>query len=445
MVGETRARHVFDLTRALVERDLGAALSLLGALLGAGEDPFALLGMLAREARAAWRAAEGLRRAAPRTRSRESLGRPPAAAAAMIERARMLAPGRRRPSAPALLGGRAPAQARRHAPRRAVAADRGSVRGLISGRRRRSAAALLMALGARAGPIGGGRAAAPPLLAGAAARRRDPARGHAARRLRRLSAPRLHPRRPRPLSLRVLVSPVDRGPRSDPRQKPRARGGRDARRYGSPSTWSASIRLSSRASARGCARPGSTTPRSSWPRPTRTRGRAPTRTRRSSACSPSIASLRPCARSHRRWPRPGHPPGRGGQERGARCATGRADVTGIAESRVQGPLDTELGVAQGRRPPTGGRWRSCGTTPSTAPRSAATNFLLSGDLMADASLRLERELGRARALRQRRGGRREPAAARLDRRRDGGQRARRGRAVGLGRRARRRAARASRS
>jgi len=93
VVGETRARHVFDLTRALVERDLGAALSLLGALLGAGEDPFALLGMLAREARAAWRAAEGLRLGRPEDEIAKSLGRPPAAAAAMIERARMLAPG----------------------------------------------------------------------------------------------------------------------------------------------------------------------------------------------------------------------------------------------------------------------------------------------------------------------------------------------------------------
>ena len=92
VVGETRARHVFDLTRALVERDRAAALGLLSTLLGAGEDPFALLGMLAREARAAWRAADGLRTGRPEDEIARGLGRPPGAAAAMIERARALRP-----------------------------------------------------------------------------------------------------------------------------------------------------------------------------------------------------------------------------------------------------------------------------------------------------------------------------------------------------------------
>ena len=76
----------------------------------------------------------------------------------------------------------------------------------------------------------------------------------------------------------------------------------------------------------------------------------------------------------------------------ARVATGRADVVGIAESRVQAPLDTELGVMKV-------------TTVSGSPVAlvwnyaihgtalSRENFLLSGDLMADASLRLERELG----------------------------------------------------
>ena len=93
VVGESRARHVFDLTRALVRGDLGGALGLLGSLLGAGEDPLALLGMLTREARAAWRAADGLRRGRPDSDIASDLGRPPAAAAAMIEHARALAPG----------------------------------------------------------------------------------------------------------------------------------------------------------------------------------------------------------------------------------------------------------------------------------------------------------------------------------------------------------------
>jgi hypothetical protein len=76
----------------------------------------------------------------------------------------------------------------------------------------------------------------------------------------------------------------------------------------------------------------------------------------------------------------------------ARVATGRADVTGIAESRVQGPLDTELGVLKVttlQGVPVAIVWNYAihGTALSR------DNFLLSGDLMADASLRLERELG----------------------------------------------------
>jgi DNA polymerase III delta subunit len=62
-------------------------------LLAAGEDPFALLGMLAREARTAWRAADGLRLGRPESDIARSLGRPPGPAAAMIDRARALPPG----------------------------------------------------------------------------------------------------------------------------------------------------------------------------------------------------------------------------------------------------------------------------------------------------------------------------------------------------------------
>ena len=93
VVGETRARRVFDLTRALVARDRAAALVLLNAMLGAGEEPLALLGMLAREARAAWRAADGLSAGRPEDEIARGLGRPPGPAAAMIERARSLRPG----------------------------------------------------------------------------------------------------------------------------------------------------------------------------------------------------------------------------------------------------------------------------------------------------------------------------------------------------------------
>ncbi len=77
---------------------------------------------------------------------------------------------------------------------------------------------------------------------------------------------------------------------------------------------------------------------------------------------------------------------------GARLAIGRADVSGIAESRVQAPLDTELGVLKVTS--IGGR--AVGLVWNYAIHGTALsrdNFLLSGDLMADASLRIERELG----------------------------------------------------
>jgi len=76
----------------------------------------------------------------------------------------------------------------------------------------------------------------------------------------------------------------------------------------------------------------------------------------------------------------------------ARLAVGRADVRGIAESRVGGPLDSELGVVKvtardGRPVALVWNYAIHGTALGRA------NFLLSGDLMADASRRIERELG----------------------------------------------------
>lgn len=90
VVGEHRLRHVFDLTRALIARDAAAALGLLEALLNAGEEPLAVLGMLTREARAIWQAADALRAGRPADEIARSLRRPPAAAAALLERARSL-------------------------------------------------------------------------------------------------------------------------------------------------------------------------------------------------------------------------------------------------------------------------------------------------------------------------------------------------------------------
>lgn len=93
VVGEHRLRHIFELTRALAARDVGTALSLLELLLNAGEEPLGVLGMLAREARALGQAAEGLRLGRREEEIARALRRPPAAATALIERARELAPG----------------------------------------------------------------------------------------------------------------------------------------------------------------------------------------------------------------------------------------------------------------------------------------------------------------------------------------------------------------
>jgi len=92
VVGEHRLRHIFDLTRALAARDAGSALSLLELLLNAGEEPLGVLGMLGREVRAVWQAAEGLRLGRREEEIARALRRPPAAAAATIDRARGLAP-----------------------------------------------------------------------------------------------------------------------------------------------------------------------------------------------------------------------------------------------------------------------------------------------------------------------------------------------------------------
>ena len=76
----------------------------------------------------------------------------------------------------------------------------------------------------------------------------------------------------------------------------------------------------------------------------------------------------------------------------ARVAFGRADVTGITESRVQAPLDPELGVVR----VTGQDGRPLAILWNYAIHGTALgrdNLLVSGDLMGDASTRLEHELG----------------------------------------------------
>jgi DNA polymerase-3 subunit delta len=92
VVGEHRLRHIFDLTRALALRQTGTALAFCESLLNAGEEPLAILSMLGREMRAAWQAAEALRGGGREDEIARGLRRPPAAAAALIDRARALGP-----------------------------------------------------------------------------------------------------------------------------------------------------------------------------------------------------------------------------------------------------------------------------------------------------------------------------------------------------------------
>jgi hypothetical protein len=76
----------------------------------------------------------------------------------------------------------------------------------------------------------------------------------------------------------------------------------------------------------------------------------------------------------------------------ARASTGLATVPGIGRSRLGQPLDPELGVLK----ITGARGRPVALVWSYAVHGTALgrgNFLLSGDLMAEASARLERETG----------------------------------------------------
>ncbi len=76
----------------------------------------------------------------------------------------------------------------------------------------------------------------------------------------------------------------------------------------------------------------------------------------------------------------------------ARIASGRTEVLGIAESRVQQALDPELGVVKVM----GADGRPVALIWNYAVHGTALgrdNFLLSGDLMADAGARIEREIG----------------------------------------------------
>ena len=76
----------------------------------------------------------------------------------------------------------------------------------------------------------------------------------------------------------------------------------------------------------------------------------------------------------------------------AEVGVGRADVVGVARSRLRAPLDPELGVLK----VVGRDGRPIALVWNYAIHGTALgrdNFLLSGDLMADAAVRIERRLG----------------------------------------------------
>ncbi len=368
VVGETRARHVFDLTRALVDRDRAAALALLNTLLGAGEDPFALLGMLAREARAAWRAADGLSAGRPEDEIARELG-PAAGGGRGDDRAGARpATGARGAPAPALLGGRAPPEARRRPPRRAVAADRGSVRGLIP-RAGAGVAAALLAVAALASAAPAPRRDAAPRRRGRRRRARCPAGtplGGYGGFPRRAFIPDFLGRFPYafwfrpsigvhdPMRARSLV--LEAGSTRvawltvdlvgiDPALV--ARVGRGLRAAGLD--YSAIILAASHTHSG----PGAYADSVLFGLLAVDLLSPPVRDR-------IVDGLVRATRQAEAG------------KSAARVATGRADVTGIAESRVQAPARHGARRPQGDDAPTGSRWRSCGTTPFTAPPSAAT-------------------------------------------------------------------------
>jgi DNA polymerase-3 subunit delta len=93
VVGEHRLHSIFELTRALSLGDAASALRLTESLQNAGEDPLGVLAMLAREVRGAWQVTEGLRIGRREEEIARELRRPPAAATALIRRARSMPTG----------------------------------------------------------------------------------------------------------------------------------------------------------------------------------------------------------------------------------------------------------------------------------------------------------------------------------------------------------------
>lgn len=86
LVGETRVRSIFQLTDAVGAGDLAVALRCLSSLLESGEEPLAIIGMLARQIRLLCQAKALQERATPSTAIARTLGGlPPRVAAILAE------------------------------------------------------------------------------------------------------------------------------------------------------------------------------------------------------------------------------------------------------------------------------------------------------------------------------------------------------------------------
>ena len=85
LVGETRARSIFQLTDAVGARDLDVALRCLTGLLESGEEPLAILGMLARQIRLLIRVKALQEQGIPSSAMPRTLGLPPRVIAGLVE------------------------------------------------------------------------------------------------------------------------------------------------------------------------------------------------------------------------------------------------------------------------------------------------------------------------------------------------------------------------
>lgn len=93
VVGEHRLLKSFELADAVVRGDVGEALPLLEALLAAGEEPLAILGLLARQIRTTWQVSEWCRQGRSVEEISRQLHRPTFAVETLADRARSLPSG----------------------------------------------------------------------------------------------------------------------------------------------------------------------------------------------------------------------------------------------------------------------------------------------------------------------------------------------------------------